>query len=232
MTYLISDIHGEYSLFLKLLNSIHFSSSDKMIICGDILEKGPHSIKLFKFVRNHSNVIFIIGNHEYDFLKYYTSIMMKLDDGFDEKEVLKKINSFFPKEEDTLNWEDLDWLENCAYYYETEDYICVHAGIGLNNNNEVINPKDNDVRVLVYDRNFKDPNLIINNSKCVFFGHTPTGYLIDDYRIITYKRKDIEKVKSIRDFYKIHLDCGTSLSGVLGCLCIENCKEYYVKKDF
>lgn len=229
MKYVISDIHGEYDLFLKLLNSIKFSSNDKMIICGDIIDKGPFSIKLLRYIRAQSNMCFIMGNHEYDFLKFYNSIMQKLEDNFNVNEVLEKINSYFDDEE-TMTWDDLEWLEKQQYYYEEEDFICVHAGAMLNNNNELISLEENDINWLVYDRSFKDPNLVINNSKCVFYGHTPTSYLINEYKIIAYKRSIAKVVKTIRDYYKVHLDCGTYLGGVLGCFRIDDCKEFYVKK--
>ncbi len=35
MTYLISDIHAEYDLFMRLLDRIKFSDSDVLISCGD-----------------------------------------------------------------------------------------------------------------------------------------------------------------------------------------------------
>lgn len=228
MEYVISDIHGYYDLFIKLLEKINFSQNDKMIIVGDIFDKGPDSIKLLKFIRQYDNFLFVIGNHEYEFLKYYHNIMKDTEDNFDEEEVLKRINDYFKDEELKLDWEDLDWLENCPFYYETDDYTCVHAGIKLNEKNEIISPEQNEVEYLVYDRHFKEPNVIVNNSKCVFYGHTPTRYLTDKDEIITYKRDNVIEAKSIKDFYKIHLDCGTYYSKKLGCFCIENCQTYYI----
>lgn len=38
-TYFVSDIHGEYDLFMRLLDEIKFSSDDEMIICGDAIDK-------------------------------------------------------------------------------------------------------------------------------------------------------------------------------------------------
>ena len=230
MKYIVSDIHGEYDLFIKLLKKINFSKNDNMIICGDIIEKGKESIKLLKYVKNKPNIIFIIGNHENDFLRYYKSIIKNHKSNLSEDELLIKINSYLPVEESKLDWDDLLWLERCPYFFEDDNYICVHAGICLNKNNEIINPADNDIKVLVYDRSFKEPNLVVNNSKCVFYGHTPTSYLINKHRIIAYKRKGVDIVRSVKDYYKVHLDCGTYFSGVLGCFCIDNCKAYYVEK--
>lgn len=226
MTYIISDIHGYYDLFIKLLNKISFSPNDTMIIVGDIIDKGPDSIKLLKFVKKHKNFIFIIGNHEYEFLKFYNNIMKNTDDNFDEKEILKKINGYFPTSNFQIEWEDIEWLENRPYYYETNDYICVHAGIKLDENMRIISPDQNEIEHLIYDRTFKEPNILVKDRKCVFYGHTPTRYLTDNDEIITYKRENAQS-NDIKQFYKIHLDCGTYFSKKIGCFCIENCKCYY-----
>ena len=45
MRYCISDLHGKYELFQKLLNVIRFSEQDTMYICGDIIDKGESSIR-------------------------------------------------------------------------------------------------------------------------------------------------------------------------------------------
>lgn len=230
MDYIISDIHGEYDLFIKLLNKINFTKNDKMIICGDIFDKGNQSIKLLKYIKKQENMIFLIGNHEYEFLKYYDKIMKELEEGFDSRQVLCQINEYFDNETDKLSWEDLYWLEECAYFYETEDYICVHAGVKLNNKSEVISLEDTEINFLIYDRKLKEEGLIINNSKCVFYGHTPTSYLCNESKILTYKRTNCSKTYSIKDYYKIHLDCGVYLSGVLGCFCVNTCESIYVER--
>lgn len=69
MRYIISDIHGEYDLFIQLLNSIEFTSEDTLFVCGDIIEKGKHSIKLAKLISKMSNVKCIAGNHGIYFLE-------------------------------------------------------------------------------------------------------------------------------------------------------------------
>ena len=233
MIYCISDIHGEYVLFLKLLDKIALSKSDKLIICGDIIDKGPYSTQLLKFISEMPNATVINGNHEYTFLKLYWGLMRESPDDFDY--VLTKLREYFPTEGYKLDWEIVDWLENRPYYIEEDDFICVHAGVPLDKNNRVLPLERATREQLVYDRNFKSPNLVINDSKCVLYGHTPTGYLLNsDGRIIGYRRdgakEDATGRCNIKDYYKVHLDTGAYLSGVLGCFCIDTCTCIYVKK--
>ena len=44
-TYVISDIHGQYDIFIELLDKIQFQNTDTLYILGDILDRGPHPIK-------------------------------------------------------------------------------------------------------------------------------------------------------------------------------------------
>ena len=37
MRYIVSDVHGEYELFVRLLEHISFSEEDEMYICGDVI---------------------------------------------------------------------------------------------------------------------------------------------------------------------------------------------------
>lgn len=80
MDYCISDIHGYYGLFCRLLDKIRFSDKDKLYVLGDIIDKGPDSIRLAKLLFSMPNVYCIAGNHEYDFLKYYRALMKQTED--------------------------------------------------------------------------------------------------------------------------------------------------------
>lgn len=228
MRYVISDIHGEYDLFLKLLNKINFSSSDEMIVCGDIIDKGLNSIKLLKYIMTKDNIRCIIGNHEYYFLKYYLSLMQNSPEDFDF--VLKKLMEHFPYDTDLLNWDVMDYLESLPYFIEEKDFICVHAGVELNLDKSIVPLGKTRKELLVSDRRFKEPSVIVQTDKCVFFGHTPTSYIVKEQgKILKYKKQNASGT-SIKDYYKIHLDLGVWLHGVLGCFCIDNCTEYYVEK--
>lgn len=38
-TYVVSDIHGEYELFIRLLEEIHLKETDTLYVLGDILDR-------------------------------------------------------------------------------------------------------------------------------------------------------------------------------------------------
>lgn len=230
MRYVISDIHGEYDLFVALLKKINFTQSDTIFICGDIIDKGNNSIKLARMISQMSNAKCILGNHEYDFLKYYWGLMRNSPSDFDA--VLAQLQQYFHDDIDMLNWELVDWLESLPFYIEEDDFICVHAGVPLDKDGRIVPLEKVTPEQLVYDREFKEPSVQVKGGKCVFFGHTPTSYLEkSDGKIVAYLRPQ-HNGSSIDDYYKVHLDLGTWMSGMLGCFCIETCKCIYVtKKD-
>lgn len=51
MHYVISDIHGQITEFKNLLEKIDFDGiRDKMIIAGDVLDRGNYGIELIKYI--------------------------------------------------------------------------------------------------------------------------------------------------------------------------------------
>ncbi len=228
MKYVISDIHGDYELFCSLLNRINFSSEDSMYICGDIIDKGPESIRLAKYISELKNVRCIIGNHEFAFLKYYHSILEASPDDFDE--VLGKLQAYFPEDRYLLDWDLVDWFDSLPSYIEEDEFICVHAGIPIDESGYLLPLSQVGIEQLVHDRRFKDPNVIHKSPKCVFFGHTQTDCICGESKILGYRRNNSTTPKTIKDFYKIHLDTGAWNNGVIGCFCIDTLRATYIRR--
>ena len=212
---------------MKLLEKIKFSNQDEMIICGDIIEKGPSSIRLANLVFKTPNIHCICGNHEYSFLKYYWSLMKDSPEDYDK--LLLQLQAWFPEDGHLLDWDTVDGFEALPYYLEREEFICVHAGLPLDSQGKFLPWDQVSAEQLVHDRTFKEPNVLPNEKKCVFFGHTPTSGVRNEEKIITYPR--IAQPKHISDFYKVHLDLGTMTSGLVGCICMDTLEEFYVHRE-
>ncbi len=224
MDYCISDIHGYYDLFCRLLDKIRFSDNDKLHVLGDFIDKGPDSIRLAKLLFSMPNVYCIAGNHEYDFLKYYRALMRQTED-YDA--VLEKLRSYFTDGK-LLDWETVDRFDFLPFYVEADNFIGVHAGVPVKDGT-LLPVSQATCEQLVYDRRFKDKDIVPQNGKCVLYGHTPVRYLTGRDEILLYPRKNTAQGSTnIADYYKIHLDTGVSLSGVLGCFAVDTCQSFYV----
>ncbi len=69
MIYTMSDLHGCYNQYVKMLEKINFSDNDTLYILGDIVDRGPDGIKILQDAMKRKNVMSLRGNH--DFLAYY-----------------------------------------------------------------------------------------------------------------------------------------------------------------
>ncbi len=222
MTYFISDIHGEYDLFMRLLDKIQFSHSDTLIVLGDMIEKGPQSVRVLKAVYSLPNAVSILGNHEYAFLKYYRALMQRTSSDFDR--ALQTLQEYFPRGEESLEWELLDWLDCLPWYLQSESYIGVHGGVPLNRDGTIKPLEEGIVEQFVYDRVFKDPGTVVVDNRAVLYGHTPTSYYNGTGDIILYLRR------GGRGLSRVHLDTGVTLTGKLGCFCFETSRCFYVQE--
>ena len=227
MDYCISDIHGYYDLFCRLLDKIKFGGGDKLYVLGDIVDKGPDSIRLAKLLFSMPNAYCIAGNHEYDFLKYYRALMRQTED-YDR--VLEKLRGYFT-DGYLLDWETVDRFDFLPFYVETDDYIGVHAGVPVKDG-KLLPVSQATCEQLVYDRRFKDKDILPQSGKCVLYGHTPVRYLTGKDEVLRYPRDSAaQDSMNIADYCKIHLDMGVALSGVLGCFAVNNCQSFYVSEQ-
>lgn len=64
-TYAISDLHGQYGIFEKLLEIIGFSDDDYLYVLGDAIDRGPDGIRILQKIMNSQNMDLLIGNHEF-----------------------------------------------------------------------------------------------------------------------------------------------------------------------
>lgn len=147
--FVFSDVHGQYEALQASLREAGYNPNDKthrLLSIGDNFDRGKQSLQLYKMLRNR-NVICVKGNHE-------TFLEEALEKGMDGEFVLfnflrngldKTIQSFSrfdfpsivdPKTIDNAiceinnNFPDmLNWLKNMPLFYETKNYIFVHAGL-------------------------------------------------------------------------------------------------------
>ena len=71
-TYVMSDLHGCFTAFQEMLEKIGFNKNDRLIIAGDMIDRGPENLEMLKWMeKKPENVEILMGNHEYDFAYEY-----------------------------------------------------------------------------------------------------------------------------------------------------------------
>jgi serine/threonine protein phosphatase 1 len=65
----IGDIHGCHLEFAELLARLALTRDDRLILLGDLVNRGPDSNKVIDLAREH-RAIALLGNHELRLLKY------------------------------------------------------------------------------------------------------------------------------------------------------------------
>lgn len=135
--YAFGDLQGCYDELQQLLDNIGPTSDDKLWFVGDLVNRGPKSLKTLRFVHSLSEQArSVLGNHDLH--------LLAVASGFSQPkhgDTLSKI--LFAKDRDEL----LCWLgsQPLAYSDETTDFTMVHAGLppqwstkdALNYSNEV-----------------------------------------------------------------------------------------------
>ena len=56
MTYVMSDIHGQYEKYIKMLDIISFSDDDELYVLGDVIDRGEHPVKILLDMSMRGNV--------------------------------------------------------------------------------------------------------------------------------------------------------------------------------
>lgn len=149
-TYVISDIHGEYDMFMELLDIISFKDLDVLYVLGDVLDREPNPIKTLKKLMKMPNVVCIIGNHELMALESLQFLMQEVaSDGIKKLDAQMldaflvwaehnggqtTIGEFRQLNRDEQN-EIIEFLKDFSVYEEIDvagkKYLLVHAGLGM-----------------------------------------------------------------------------------------------------
>ena len=121
-TYAIGDVQGCFDELQALLALIKFNSDrDQLWFCGDLVNRGPKSLKTLRFIRSlEANAITVLGNHD----------LHLLATAYDHKKPGKKdtLNAILQADDAS---ELLDWLrrQHLLFHDKDKDITLVHAGI-------------------------------------------------------------------------------------------------------
>lgn len=250
--YVMSDVHGQYKSYMKMLKKIDLKAEDTLYVLGDAIDRGPDGIKILSDIMKRPNVELILGNHE----------LLMLD-------ALKNFDEI--KSKDRHDTDDIDlWLDPCnggEYTYDNyvklsaqkrkaiiqylenawiikkikvgnKNYHLSHAYTTLRKSKEGFRYADlahdeiwDIVWMNIFDRAFIRENAekLYPNKKAIYIcGHTFTQRLdcIDELgRGLVYHNTDYH------GYHIYNIDCGMALnnkSSQLACMRLEDGEIMYV----
>ncbi len=231
MVYVVSNLHGNYTKFKALLKAISFKDTDLLYILGDIVDYGEESMELIGDLSIRYNVYPIVGEHDYTALRMLTGFeeMLKSGETPDKKFIAEMTEWAADGGQSTLDSFRtldaemkegiLDYLTDMTIFEEAEvkgrSYLLVHAGIaGFKPGMTVA-----DLEKMKPEAFFTEPLDLTKryfDDVTVVVGHNPTTE---------------ENGGNGRIFYgngSVNIDCGEARGGTVGCLRLDDGKEFYV----
>ncbi len=147
-TYVMADLHGRFTELQELLRKVNFGDEDKLIIAGDICDRGKENYEMLKWMESKpANVEFIKGNHDEEFIENVDILAMKLKKNPNLRQCyddLKEMDEFFDFygtigqliDGYSVNFQQLSLWADIMYEFpylkelkiEDKNYLIVHAG--------------------------------------------------------------------------------------------------------
>lgn len=225
MTFVMSNIHGCYTQFVRMLELINFKKSDALFILGDMVGYGDESLDLINDLSVRDNVWTIAGEEDrraYRILARFDELLRSgeaPDDEYREAAMKwasaggQKIMLDFGRRPAEEREGILEYLGDLPGFDTANvcgrDFLLVHSGIsGYRAGRDLYD----------YDETAfcADDGLEQYPGMTVVCGHRPTTEFYD-------KSGKIYEGKGF-----IAVDCGAARGGCLGCLCLDNMEKTYV----
>ena len=121
MHYVIGDVQGCYRELSTLLHDISYNrKKDHLWFCGDLVNRGPQSLAVLKFISDLPRTIIVLGNHDLHLLRLIEGLQ-KPEPNDSLQEILASNEvKFFGK-----------WLRHHPFMHFDPDFnmAMVHAGV-------------------------------------------------------------------------------------------------------
>ncbi|MBR5087850.1 MAG: fructose-bisphosphatase class III [Ruminiclostridium sp.] len=232
MIYVMSDIHGMYEKYKKMLKLIELSDKDTLYIIGDVVDRGDEPVRILQDMMQRPNVIPLLGNHELLALNALSAICDFIDSNgsvtdesleFNKDYLLWQMNGCLTTMEGLGRMNTKKRREIIRYMrsfplHKTinvgdNTFILVHAG--FENFSKDRSFDDYRPEELVWCRHNPDERYFEDENTYVVSGHTPV-------------QKFTGKPYILHKNNNIFIDCGACLKGgKLACIRLDDFMEYY-----
>jgi len=213
MIYCMSDIHGDYDRYLKMLQTINFCDTDTLYVIGDVIDRGSQGVDVVADIMSRKNVVFLRGNHEQMclndllFRQYDARRIWQMNGGGTTRSKLLYKCSY-----DTRR-KMLRFFQNAPTCFDLE--------VNGNQFHLVHGFPSEEIHDRLWGRPLSDSESPIQGAT-VIVGHTPTP-------LITGIENAPAQIWYGNGIIDIDCGCGSrSEMGRLACIRLDDMKEYYV----
>ena len=204
--WVIGDIHGFSVTFENLVDILQLSEIDRVVVLGDLIDRGPDSYSVVKIVQADSRIYSTKGNHEQMMVEGFIpkGISHKLEanlwlrnGGIETAASYIRAFTNHNGEEDSAALEqeiiaDKKWMNSLPAHVILDKWRLVHAGYDPRTDLD----EQGEAEHLWIRTPFHNSTTAIDEQRCVVFGHTPTMLLFagsdDSYGQIWYSDVRLE----------------------------------------
>ena len=180
----IGDVHGYADTLLALLDSLNLSSRDRVVLLGDLVDRGPRSCEVIRIARENPQIFSVLGNHEemmlnsFDVDNIETMTAQQTNWFYVGGRATNQsyIDEFTNSQGDIDDFDlrmrvgkDLAWLDSLPHHIVLDDFRLVHAGYS---------PWDGDLDLQSTDTlmwvrgEFHNSITPVDEKRTVVFGHS------------------------------------------------------------
>lgn len=163
LDFVVSDIHGCYLTWMKLLHRYFDPTKMRLILLGDYLDKGSHSYEMYCWLKkqiHNPNCVLLRGNHEQEMIEYVHKQEITCWYEQDGRYTLNDLAKHHISDQDVVTL-----FNSLPLFYDTPHVFYSHAGVSIFKHD----PSDpNDPCGLLWNR-----MTVANIGKLQVFGHTP-----------------------------------------------------------
>lgn len=243
MHYVMSDIHGNKRRFESVMRQIRLQPDDTLYVLGDVIDRYPDGIRILRKLMAMPNVRMLLGNHEdmmLEALDSQNNTVDSLSPILREKKLSvwyhnggQVTHNYLKHLRNDLRAVIFAYLRSLPLNLEIEvnetRFILTHGG---------------DLRVFErYRMDYSDQHQYavwhrralsesVPGDETVIFGHTPTSHYQCDLPLRIWHGEK-----------RIGIDCGCGFpestkpwrrqyAGRLGCLRLEDMKEFYSEEEY
>lgn len=119
-TYVVGDVQGCFDELSELLNAVKFDpSTDRIFFVGDLVNRGPYSLQVLRWVYDHRRCAFtVLGNHDLFLLACWL--------GFATAKQGDTLDAVLAADDAPLL---LNWLVEQPLLRQVDGYAIAHAGV-------------------------------------------------------------------------------------------------------